>query len=381
MADNSTPAVVDDDDEPQQDAQACRGAPPPGATDPSGFESVQASARIIVLRTGAACLSLCGKRHFPLETCPLPPPNGPTCIFTTRSASCSSAPSPVPPSAPLSSPYKPAASVVLALGFSFDASLRPPRRRTTLVLGEKPTAMARAVQPVLDSSAHLRSPSSSSPNTTFSVPSPFASSNPAAPPLCPESDDYGDDKSKSKPHADCFSPRPPMTSELSVSWHTHWLSRLRSALRLLVIVLSGAVVVFLVHTLEIYRGNTYLDLRKGELPMTWPAHTNLVPTLVLFAVAAAHLIASIALLGLSFTRSFRRPIRSRDLYRVVAGSFGVICWGAALAAFTLLDRASKASLGRYACSNKNVMSNGRFQYRAVCEEQVRHIHLHTWHSG
>jgi hypothetical protein len=167
-----------------------------------------------------------------------------------------------------------------------------------------------------------------------------------------------------------------MGSELSVSWHTHWLSRLRSALRLLVIVLSGAVVVFLVHTLEIFRGNTYLDLRKGELPMTWPAHTNLVPTLILFAVAAAHLLASIALLGLSFTRSFRRPLRSRDLYRVVAGSFGVICWGAALAAFTLLDRASKASLGRYACSNKNVMSNGRFQYRAVCEEQVRHMHLH-----
>ncbi|KAF2682102.1 hypothetical protein K458DRAFT_308068 [Lentithecium fluviatile CBS 122367] len=160
-----------------------------------------------------------------------------------------------------------------------------------------------------------------------------------------------------------------MTSDISITGHAHWLSRLRSALRLLVIVLSGAVVVFLVHTLEIFRGNTYLDLRKGELPMTWPARTNLAPTLILFAVAAAHFLASIAILGLSFTRSFRRPIRSRDLYRVVAGSFGVVLWAAGLAAFTLLDRASKASLGRYACTNKNVMSNGRFQYRAVCEEQ------------
>jgi hypothetical protein len=160
-----------------------------------------------------------------------------------------------------------------------------------------------------------------------------------------------------------------MNSELSLSWQTHWLSRLRSALRLLVIVLSGAVVVFLVHTLEIYRGNRYLDLRKGELPMTWPARTNLIPTIILFAVAAAHFLASLAVVALSFTRSFRRPIRSRDLYRIVAGSFSVALWGTALAAFTLLDKASKASLGRYACTNRNVMSNGRFQYRTVCEEQ------------
>ncbi|KAF2248784.1 hypothetical protein BU26DRAFT_427256 [Trematosphaeria pertusa] len=159
-----------------------------------------------------------------------------------------------------------------------------------------------------------------------------------------------------------------MHPELSIQ-HAPWLSRLRSALRLLIIVLSGAVVVFLVHTLEIFRGNTYLDLRKGELPMTWPARTNLIPTLILFAIAAANFLASVSTLALSFTRSFRRPIRSRDLYRIVAGSFGVLSWGAALAAFTLLDKASKASLGRYACSNKNVMSNGRYQYRTVCEEQ------------
>ncbi|PSN62097.1 hypothetical protein BS50DRAFT_460115, partial [Corynespora cassiicola Philippines] len=149
----------------------------------------------------------------------------------------------------------------------------------------------------------------------------------------------------------------------------HWLSRLRSALRLLIIVLSGAVVIMLVHTLEIYRGNKYLDLRNGELPMTWPAHTNLAPTLILFAIAAANFLASVAILTLSFTRSFRRPMRSRDIYRIVAGSFGVVLWVTALVVFNLLDKASKASLGRYACTNRNVMSNGRFQYRAVCEEQ------------
>lgn len=161
-----------------------------------------------------------------------------------------------------------------------------------------------------------------------------------------------------------------MPPEVSFGWHAHWLSRLRSALRLLVIVLSGAVIVFLVHTLEIFRGNRYLDLRKGELPMTWPARTNLAPTLILFAVATGSFIASVTILALSFKRSFRRPIRSRDVYRVLAGVLGVVLWAGAIAAFSLIDKRSKASLGRYACSNKNVMSNGRYQYRAVCEEQV-----------
>ncbi|KAF2873381.1 hypothetical protein BDV95DRAFT_489164 [Massariosphaeria phaeospora] len=160
-----------------------------------------------------------------------------------------------------------------------------------------------------------------------------------------------------------------MSSEPPSTTQAHWLSRLRSALRLLIIVLSGAVACMLVHTLEIYRGNTYLDLRKGELPMTWPAHTNLAPTLVLVAVASSNFLASVAIMCLSFARSFRRPIRSRDMYRIVAGSFGVILWATALVVFHLLDRASKASLGRYACTNKNVMSNGRYQYRAVCGEQ------------
>lgn len=163
-----------------------------------------------------------------------------------------------------------------------------------------------------------------------------------------------------------------MPLELSIVPRAHWLSRVRSCLRLLIIVLSGAVVCMLVHTLEIYRGNRYLDLRSGELPMTWPAHTNLAPTIILLAIAAANFLASVAILSLSLKRSFRRPIRSRDAYRIIAGSFGVILWITALVVFHLLDKASKASLGRYSCTNKNVLSNGRFQYRAVCEEQVIH---------
>jgi hypothetical protein len=161
-----------------------------------------------------------------------------------------------------------------------------------------------------------------------------------------------------------------MPLELSIVPRAHWLSRVRSCLRLLIIVLSGAVVCMLMHTFEIYRGNRYIDLRKGELPMVWPAHTNLAPTIILFAVAAGNFLASVAILSLSFKRSFRRPFRSRDMYRIVAGSFGVIMWVTALVVFNLLDRASKASLGRYSCTNQNIMSNGRYQYRAVCEEQV-----------
>jgi hypothetical protein len=144
----------------------------------------------------------------------------------------------------------------------------------------------------------------------------------------------------------------------------------RSCLRLFIIVLSGAVVFMLMHTLGIYRGNRYLELRKGEIPMVWPAHTNLAPTIILLAIAAANFLASVAILSLSFKRSFRRPIRSRDLYRIVAGSFGVVLWAAALVVFHLLNKASKASLGRYSCTNQNLMTNGRYQYRAVCEEQV-----------
>ncbi|KAL6710277.1 hypothetical protein ACN47E_009223 [Coniothyrium glycines] len=160
-----------------------------------------------------------------------------------------------------------------------------------------------------------------------------------------------------------------MPIELSIVPRAHWLSRLRSCLRLMVIVLSGAVLCMLTHTIEIYRGNRYIDLRKGELPMVWPAHTNLAPTIILFAVAAGNFLGSIAILSLSFKRSFRRPFRSRDMYRIVAGSCGVVMWITALVVFNLLDRASKASLGRYSCTNQNVMSNGRYQYRAVCEEQ------------
>ncbi|KAL5117933.1 hypothetical protein ACEQ8H_004252 [Pleosporales sp. CAS-2024a] len=160
-----------------------------------------------------------------------------------------------------------------------------------------------------------------------------------------------------------------MPLDLAIVPRAHWLSRVRSCLRLLIIVLSGAVVCMLLHTLEIYRGNRYLDLRRGELPMTWPAHTNLAPTIVLLAIAAANFLASVAILSLSLKRSFRRPIRSRDAYRIIAGSFGVILWITAIVVFHLLDKATKASLGRYSCTNKHLLSNGRFQYRAVCEEQ------------
>jgi len=175
--------------------------------------------------------------------------------------------------------------------------------------------------------------------------------------------------SKPPPKAARFTARMPMPFELS-SWHAQWLGRLRSALRLLVIVLSGAVIVFLVHTLEIFRGNRYIDLRKNELPMTWPAHTNLAPTLILFAVAIGSFIASVTVVALSFKRSFRRPTRSAGIYRVVGGCCGVLLWIVAISEFSILDRASKASLGRYSCGNSHILSNGRYQYNAVCEEQV-----------
>lgn len=152
-----------------------------------------------------------------------------------------------------------------------------------------------------------------------------------------------------------------------------WLSRLRSALRLLIIVLSASVAGTLIHTLEVKRGNNSLDLRNGELPMTWPARTNLWPTFILFSIAVFNFLASVAIMGMAFKRSFRRPLRSRDAYRIVAGSFGVILWATGLVVFNLLDKNSKASLGSYACRNRNVMSNGRYQYRAVCSEQVRKV--------
>ncbi|KAF2279973.1 uncharacterized protein EI97DRAFT_369213 [Westerdykella ornata] len=159
-----------------------------------------------------------------------------------------------------------------------------------------------------------------------------------------------------------------MPAELS--WNTpNWLSGLRYALRILVLVLSGAVTYFLLHTLEAYRGNSSLDLRKGELPMVWPARTHLAPTIVLFSVAAANFLTSVAILTLSLKSPFRRLYQKRDDYRVIAGGCRIILWTTALAVFTLLDRASNASLGHYACANRDVESNGRFQYRTICSEQ------------
>ncbi|KAF2188183.1 hypothetical protein K469DRAFT_566862 [Zopfia rhizophila CBS 207.26] len=192
--------------------------------------------------------------------------------------------------------------------------------------------------------------------------SPFTISSPIGPPWYPTAEQYGGYSKQPQR----FSPR--MPSEVMTN-RPHWLSGVRSALRILIIVLSGAVVGMLVHTLEIYRGNISLDLRNGELPMTWPARTNLAPTIILFSIAAANFFASVAILALSVKKSFRRPIRSRDVYRVVAGSFGIVLWAAALVTYNLFDKASKASLGQYACTNKNAMSNGRYQYRTVCSEQ------------
>jgi hypothetical protein len=167
---------------------------------------------------------------------------------------------------------------------------------------------------------------------------------------------------------------------LDVLPRAHWLSRLRSCLRILLIILSGIIVCMLAHTVSIYRGNRYLELRKGEIPMVWPAHTNLASTIILLAIAGLNFVASIAILTLSFKRSFRRPIRSRDLYRILAGCFGVVLWLAAIVASLLLDSASKASLGRYSCTNQDIISNGRYQYRAVCEEQVRLSLFLFWNS-
>ena len=212
---------------------------------------------------------------------------------------------------------------------------------------------------------HLADRSVSPPLTPYTI------SEPIGPVFHPKPEDYGG----------CLSARPPRrlsaSMPLEILPRAHWLSRVRSCLRLLIIVLSGAVVFMLIHTLGIYRGNRYLELRKGEIPMVWPAHTNLAPTIILIAVAGANFLASVAILSLSFKRSFRRPIRSRDLYRIVAGSFGVVLWAAALVVFHLLDKASKASLGRYSCTNASQITNGRYQYRAVCEEQVRCTKPHS----
>lgn len=215
--------------------------------------------------------------------------------------------------------------------------------------------------PSVYSTADSPADSTSSPPATPS----FLISSPIGAPFYPKPEDYGGYKFARLPQR--LSARMPLESLP----RAHWLSRVRSCLRLLIIVLSGSVVFMLMHTLGIYRGNRYLELRKGEIPMVWPAHTNLVPTIVLTAVASANFLASVAILSLGFKRSFRRPFKSRDLYRIVAGSFGVVLWTAAIVVFHLLDRASKASLGRYACTNKHHVTNGRFQYKAVCEEQVR----------
>lgn len=235
-----------------------------------------------------------------------------------------------------------------------------------LGIQDRPKIMARAYVALNNSTTTTCLVSSNQDITTLPAPSPprpkpYNISRPIGAPFHSKAEDYG---------GYSFT-RLSMPLELAISSRAHWLSRVRSCLRLLIIVLSGAVVCMLMHTFEIYRGWRYIDLRKGEQPMVWPAHTNLAPSIVLFSIAAANFLASVAILTLSFKRSFRRPFRSRDVYRIVAGSFGVITWITALVVFYLLNRASKASLGRYSCTNKNMLTNGRYQYRAVCEEQVK----------
>lgn len=262
-------------------------------------------------------------------------------------------------------------------------------RADSCALGsEQPRIMSRAYVTTATTTSttspgHHHEPAQYSPSSVYSSahPSDTAGSPPTTPsylisspigaPFYPKPEDYGGYRFARLPQR--LSARMPLESLPQA----HWLSRVRSCLRLLIIVLSGAVVFMLMHTLGIYRGNRYLELRKGEIPMVWPAHTDIAPTIILTAVAGANFLASVAILSLSFKRSFRRPIRSRDLYRIVAGSFGVVLWAAAIVVYHLLDRASKASLGRYSCTNQQRVTNGRFQYRAVCEEQVCPLLLHT----
>ncbi|KAF2742645.1 hypothetical protein M011DRAFT_370382, partial [Sporormia fimetaria CBS 119925] len=149
----------------------------------------------------------------------------------------------------------------------------------------------------------------------------------------------------------------------------HWLTRLRTALRLLILVLSGGVAVLLIDTLKVYRGNRNIDLRKGELPMTWPAHTNPWPTLLLLSAAIANFVASITIMYMQMTKPLFPAMRAQEMKKIMTGSIRIVLWVIALAGFNLINKASKASLGRYACTNKNIISNGRYQYRAVCEEQ------------
>ncbi len=254
-------------------------------------------------------------------------------------------------------------------------------RADSCALGsEQPRIMSRAYVPMSTTSTaspdyHRDAAPQHSPTSVYSTDNatdhpgsppatPYSISKPIGAPFYPKAEDYGGYKFARLPQR--LSARMP----LEILPRAHWLSRVRSCLRLLIIVLSGSVVFMLAHTLGIYRGNRYLELRKGEIPMVWPAHTNLAATIILGAVAGANFLASVAILSLSFKRSFRRPFRSSDLYRIVTGSFGVVLWVAAIVLYNLLDKASKASLGRYSCTNQNQVTNGRYQYRAVCEEQV-----------
>lgn len=214
--------------------------------------------------------------------------------------------------------------------------------------------------------------------------SPYLISNPIGPPYYPAADQFGGSlHSKSvscSTTTTTYSGATVMHPETTPYARADWMSKFRVGLRLAVVALSAAVVGLLLNTLQIYRGNNNLDLRKGEMPMPWPARTNMVPTALLLTVAAVNFLASFIVLVLSLRRSFQTPLGSRDVSRVVAGGLSITFWVSALLVYGIVNHASKASLGQYACKNRDSLTNGRYQYRTVCNEQVRISSTRIYHS-
>ena len=155
-----------------------------------------------------------------------------------------------------------------------------------------------------------------------------------------------------------------------------WLSSVRSALRLLIIIASGAVIGLLTHTIIIYRSNRFIKLRDGEVPVPWPAKTNMISTYTLLTVAVTGFLVSVTSLVLSFLKMFRRRSPSRNATRIMVASGGVVGWTAALLVYSIVNNETNASLGNYACRNRNRMANGRYQHRLVCDEQVYTSRVH-----
>jgi hypothetical protein len=201
--------------------------------------------------------------------------------------------------------------------------------------------------------------------------SPYLISKPIGPPYYPAADQFGRHH-----HSNSSSSSTGFTMHPETPYpRPDWLSGLRAGLRLLIVALSASVVGLLLNTLQIFRGNNYLDLQEGELPMPWPARTNMLPTAILLTIAAVNFFASFVVLVLSFKRSFRTPLRSRDLSRVLVGGLSITFWVSALLAYGVINNSSKASLGHFACTNRDTMTNGKYQYRTVCGEQTAAFYL------